>query len=220
MRARGSTAGRSAPRLGALLIVVAILVLIAVLPQRYRLVPAWFAYLEMAILIVPMALVSILRRNVFLRRIERVIEFIAIGGALFFNSANMLIAAYNLVENPGKLEPVPLFYTSVGIWCGNILIFALIYWLVDGGGPDARLEHKRPYPDFDFPSMDDDVHVPPDWQPGIVDYLFLAFTTNTAFSPTEAMPLSPRAKVLVMLQSSISLITIAIVAARTINILK
>jgi hypothetical protein len=220
MGASGALTGRTAPRLGALLIVVAIVALIAVLPQRYHLVPTWFAYLEMAILIVPMALVSIGRGNLFLRRIERLAEFIAIGGALFFNSANLLVATYNLVENPGKLEPVPLFYTSVGIWCGNILIFALIYWVVDGGGPEARLEHKRPYPDFDFPAMDDDVHVPPNWQPGIVDYLFLAFTTSTAFSPTEAMPLTARAKVLVMLQSSLSLITIAIVAARTINILK
>ena len=68
--------------------------------------------------------------------------------------------------------------------------------------------------------MDESAPVPPNWQPGIVDYLFLGFTTSTAFSPTEAMPMTPRAKVLVMLQSSISLITIAIVAARTINILE
>ncbi len=113
-----------------------------------------------------------------------------------------------------------MFYTSVGIWTGNILIFTLVYWLVDGGGPDARLNHETQYPDFDFPAQDDTASVPPNWQPGIVDYLFLGFTTSTAFSPTEAMPLTQRAKLLVILQSSISLITIAIVAARTINILK
>lgn len=75
------------------------------------------------------------------------------------------------------------------------------------------------FPDFDFPAMADDAPVRPNWTPGIVDYLFLGFTTSTAFSPTEAMPLTARAKVLVMLQSSISLITIAIVAARTINLM-
>jgi hypothetical protein len=220
MSASGSPARRTAPRLGALLIVLAIVALIAVLPRRYHLVPNWFAYLEMGILIAPMLLVQLTQGNRFLKRIERVAEFIAIGGALFFNSANILVAAYNLVENPGSLEPVSLFYTSVAVWSGNILIFTLIYWLIDGGGPDARLLHAAPYPDFDFPAMDDDAHVPPNWEPGIIDYLFLGFTTSTAFSPTEAMPLTPRAKLLVMLQSSLSLITIAIVAARTINVLK
>jgi hypothetical protein len=68
--------------------------------------------------------------------------------------------------------------------------------------------------------MDDGAHVPPGWQPDMIDYLFLGFTTSTAFSPTEAMPLTRRAKLLVIAQSTISLVTIAIVAARTINILR
>jgi hypothetical protein len=220
MGASGSLIGRTAPRLGALLIVLSIVALIAVLPRRYHLVPNWLAYLEWGIMIVPMLLVTITRQNNFLKRIERIAEFLVVGGALFFNSANLLLAAYNVVEKTGDLDPVHLFYTSLGIWTGNILIFTLIYWLIDGGGPDARLDHVEPYPDFAFPAMDDDVHVPPNWEPGIIDYLFLGFTTSTAFSPTEAMPLTPRAKVLVMLQSALSLITIAIVAARTINILK
>lgn len=212
---------RAAPRLGALLIVSAIVVLILVLPRRYHLMPTWFAYVGIALMIVPMILVALTPGKPVWRRVERVAEFIAVGSALFFNSANILVAAYNLVENPGSLEPVPLFYTSVGVWAGNILIFTLIYWLIDSGGPDARLNREAPYyPDFDFPAMDDDAHIPPNWKPTIVDYLFLGFTTSTAFSPTEAMPLTARAKLLVMLQSSISLITIAIVAARTINILK
>lgn len=213
-------AERTASRLGAVLIALAIVMLIALLPRRYHLTPNWVAYSAATLLLLPMILVSVTRGNRVSRRFERVAEFVAVGAALAFNSANLLVAAYNLVENPGKLEPVPLFYTSIGIWTGNILIFTLIYWLVDSGGPDARLNHTAPYPDFDFPAMDDSAPVPPNWQPGIIDYLFLGFTTSTAFSPTEAMPMTPRAKLLVMLQSSISLITIAIVAARTINILK
>lgn len=211
---------RTAPRLGAIVVIVLILILIAALPQRYHLMPNWLAYIEGAILIVPMVLVSLSHGNPVWRRVERVAEVVAIGGALLFNSANVLVAAYDLVENPSKLEPVALFYTSVAIWTGNVLIFTLIYWLIDRGGPDARINNGNAYPDFDFPGMDDEKHVAPGWQPGMIDYLFLGFTTNTAFSPTEAMPLTPRAKILVMMQSSISLITIAIVAARTINILK
>jgi hypothetical protein len=210
---------RTSTHLGALVIVLAIAALIAVLPRRYHLVPNWFAYVEFSLLIVPMILVTFSQPNLLLRRIERVALFIAIGSALFFNAANLLVAAYNLVENPGKMEPVPLFYTSVGIWIGNILIFTLIYWLIDGGGPDARLDHVAVPPDFDFPATDD-AHKRPNWQPGIIDYLFLGFTTSTAFSPTEAMPVTSRAKVLIMLQSSLSLVTIAIVAAKTINVLK
>lgn len=212
---------RAAPRFGALVIVCAIVALILVLPRRYHLMPTWFAYVGITVMVVPMLLVALTPGNALWRRLERIAEFVAVGSALFFNSANILVAAYNLVENPGSLEPVPLFYTSVGVWTGNILIFTLIYWLVDSGGPDARLRRAAPYyPDFDFPAMDDDAHIPPDWKPTIIDYLFLGFTTSTAFSPTEAMPLTARAKLLVMLQSAISLITIAIVAARTINILK
>jgi hypothetical protein len=211
---------RTASRLGSVLIVLAIVVLIALLPRRYRLVSTGFAYALSVAMLLPMIVVAVSRGNDVWRRFERIAEFVAVGIALTFNSANLLVAAYNLVENPGKLEPVPLFYTSVGIWTANILIFTLIYWLVDRGGPDARLNQEVRYPDFDFPAMDDPAKVPPDWQPGIIDYLFLGFTTSTAFSPTEAMPLSARAKLLMVIQSAISLITIAIVAARTINILK
>ena len=182
--------------------------------------PSWFAYLATTFMLLPMILVWITQGHLLWRRFERVAEFVVVGTALVLNSANLLVTAYNLVESPGKLEPVPLFYTSIGIWTGNLLIFSLIYWLVDSGGPDARLNHKTSYPDFDFPAMDESAPVRPNWHPGIIDYLFLGFTTSTAFSPTEAMPMTPRAKLLVMLQSSISLITIAIVAARTINILE
>ena len=210
----------TASRWGALGIVVAIAALVALLPQRYSLLPAWYVYAAVTAMILPMLVVTVTHGEGLWLRIERVAELFAVSFALVMNVANLSIAAYNLVENPGKLEPVPLFYTSIGIWSGNVLIFTLLYWLVDSGGPDARLHHDRPYPDFDFPAMDDAEHVAPGWMPDIVDYLFLAFTTSTAFSPTEAMPLTRRAKMLMLVQSSISLVTIAIVAARTINILK
>lgn len=199
---------------------IAIVALIMLLPQRYQFTPSWFAYVATVLMLAPMLLVVVTKGGEVWKRIERIAEFVAVGAALVANVANLLIVAYHLVENPGALQPVPLFYTSVGIWTGNVLIFTLLYWLIDRGGPDARLSNKVQYPDFDFPAMDDSEHVPPNWQPGMVDYLFLGFTTSTAFSPTEAMPLTSRAKLLMILQSAIALITIAIVAARTINILK
>lgn len=208
---------RAASRYGALATAFAVTILITLLPERYHIMPAWVGYLATAVMIVPMLVVSLTKKA---GAWERFAEFVAVGGALAFNVCNLLVVSYDLVENPNKLKPVPLFYTSIGIWCGNVLIFTLLYWLVDRGGPDARLRGDANYPDFAFPAMDDDKHVAPDWQPGMVDYLFLAFTTSTAFSPTEAMPLAPRAKVLMIVQSTIALVTIAIVAARTINILR
>jgi hypothetical protein len=182
--------------------------------------PTWFAYVGVAGMLIPLIVVSVAKRSGVWHRVARTAEFIAVGAALVFNVCNLAIAAYDLVETPGKLQPVPLFYTSIGIWCGNVLIFTLLYWLVDSGGADARLRRVASHPDFVFPAMDDPEHAPSDWRPTIVDYLFLAFTTSTAFSPTEAMPFTPRAKLLVILQSTVALVTIAIVAARTINILK
>jgi hypothetical protein len=211
---------RTASRVGPGLIVLAIAFLITALPNRYHLMPNWFAYLGTAAMIAPMIVVSIIKQGGIWRRVERVAELFAVSAALVFNVCNLLVASYDLVENPDKLEPVPLFYTSIGIWVGNVLIFTLLYWLIDSGGPDARLQGNAKYPDFDFPAMEDGAKVPPGWKPGIVDYLFLGFTTSTAFSPTEAMPLTPIAKLLVILQSTISLVTIAVVAARTINILR
>lgn len=211
---------RTAPRLGAVVIVVAIAALITVLPQRYHILPTWSAYAATGAMLLPMLLVAVAKPGGVWRRTERVAEFVAVGAALVFNICNLAIAAFDLVENPGKLQPVPLFYTSIGIWSGNVLIFTLLYWLVDRGGPDARLRGEDDPPDFVFPAMTDPEHAPPCWTPTIVDYLFLAFTTSTAFSPTEAMPFSSRAKLLVVVQSTIALVTIAIVAARTINILQ
>lgn len=211
--------GRIASRGGAVLIVLTIILLVTVLPRRYHYVPNWFGYTAAALTLLAMILVWLLRSPAY-RRLERIAEFTGVGVALVANCVNLLVSAYNLVEHPGVLEPVPLFYTSIAIWTGNILIFTLIYWLVDSGGPDARLHGSVPYPDFVFPAMDDPERVPPNWRPEIIDYLFLGFTTSTAFSPTEAMPYTSRAKALVLVQSSISLITVAVVAARTINILK
>ena len=114
---------RTASRLGPVLIALAIVVLIALLPQRYHLVPNWFAYSAATFMVVPMILVWVTQGNTLWRRFERVAEFVAVGTALVLNSANVLVTAYNLVENPGKLEPVPLFYTSIGVWTGNLLIF-------------------------------------------------------------------------------------------------
>jgi hypothetical protein len=99
-------------------------------------------------------------------------------------------------------------------------MFSLLYWQIDRGGPGSRDTNAGRRPDWLFPQESAPTgDLPPDWRPTFVDYLFLAFSTATAFSPTDILPLTHRAKVIMMIESSISLITLVVVAARAINVL-
>ena len=112
-----------------------------------------------------------------------------------------------------------LLTTSIAIWVTNVLVFALAYWLIDRGGPEGRESGWKGWADFSFTRGDPTEGMPVGWQPIFADYLALAFNTSSAFSPTDVLPLRPRAKVLMMVQSFISLITVIAVGARAINIL-
>ena len=135
-------------------------------------------------------------------------------------SLGALLAALPAHKEP----PAALLRSAAILWAGNILVFASWYWRLDAGGPNAR--DRRAYHGegaFLFPQMTldpGDADSPVNgWSPGFVDYLFLAFNTSTAFSPTDVPVLSRWAKVLMMVQSVISLATIALLAARAVNIL-
>jgi hypothetical protein len=104
------------------------------------------------------------------------------------------------------------------IWLGNCLVFSLLYWLLDSGGPLARYRHERPYPDFAFSQQLSPELAPPGWRPHYVDYLILGLTTSTAFSPTDVMPLARWAKLTMALQSLISLTVVGLVIARAVNV--
>jgi hypothetical protein len=206
----------SASRWGAAAIILAFVALSATLSGRYHVAPLWVGYVIALMMLVPMLLVSIFQSSTVLRRIERAMMFTAVSAGFVINTANLGDIVRDVFAN-AQMQARPLFTASIGIWGGNALIFTLVYWLLDRGGPDARAAGTAVYPDFDFPAMQDTSRVPPGWKPSIVDYLFIGFTTNTAFSPTEAMPLSSRAKALMIAQSAISLITIVVVAARAIG---
>jgi hypothetical protein len=113
-----------------------------------------------------------------------------------------------------------LLLDAVNIWSTNVIVFALWFWSIDRGGPASRGLVEHEHCDFLFPQMALDEEIAGDcWSPGFVDYLYLSFTNATAFSPTDTMPLSGRVKLLMMFESAISLLTIALVAARAVNIL-
>jgi len=122
-----------------------------------------------------------------------------------------------------KQAPTELLQSAASLWISNVLVFAAWYWKLDAGGPDARLKRKlHEEGAFYFPQMAvqaTDSKKFSDWHPHFVDYLFLSFNTSTALSPTDTLILSRWAKVLMMLQSLVSLTVIVLLAARAVNIL-
>jgi uncharacterized membrane protein len=113
-----------------------------------------------------------------------------------------------------------LLVTGGAIWLTNVIAFGLWYWEFDRGGPVARALAIQPYPDFQFPQMTDPELAPPSWEPMFADYFYLSFTNATAFSPTDVLPLSRWAKMLMLVQSAVSLLLAALVIARAVNILR
>ena len=101
----------------------------------------------------------------------------------------------------------------------NVITFGLLYWQIDGGGPDRRRGQAPPYPDFQFPQTQADGLGPLGWQPLYLDYLYVAFTNVVAFSPTDTMPLTHRVKGVMAVQSISALSVIGLVLSRVINIL-
>lgn len=133
-------------------------------------------------------------------------------------SASLLILG--LVRGTEGNDAGVLLSTGAAIWLTNIIAFAVWYWQFDRGGPAARAYARRRLPDFQFVQMQNPDLAHPDWEPEFVDYLYLSFTNATAFSPTDVMPLSRWAKLTMLGQSLISLVTVALVIARAVNILK
>jgi hypothetical protein len=104
------------------------------------------------------------------------------------------------------------------VWISNVVAFGLSFWEIDRGGPVRRLQGRERPPDFQFPQMENPELAPRGWQPQFLDYLYVAFTNAIAFSPTDAMPLTHRAKALMLAESAASAVTILLVAARAVNI--
>lgn len=129
--------------------------------------------------------------------------------------------AFDITHGNKGQTPGQLLITGALIWLTNVIVFGLWYWEFDRGGPVARaLNLKNRYPDFQFVQMVSPAEmVPPDWEPFFIDYMYLAFTNAAAFSPTDVMPLSRWAKVAMTVQSIISIVTVALVVSRAVNIL-
>jgi uncharacterized membrane protein len=155
-------------------------------------------------------------RHTPLRR-QLALALIAIVSAANAYSLVMLI---HVLLRGGRITGHALIGSGIVLWVTNVLLFGVWYWQLDGGGPTARKQKRKPHPDFLFPQMTDGKpYAPRGWEPTLLDYLYTSFTNATAFSPTDTMPLTPMAKGLMAGQSLVALATIGLVFARAVNIL-
>lgn len=182
------------------------------LPERLSVGPRWLLFAVILVLLIPIAFSY--RRERY--DITRILTFAALGviTLALMGSLGLLIEGLPHHKDP----PNTLLRSASLLWLTNVIVFALWYWKLDAGGPLGR-ERPEAESSFLFPQMTRPDCMETGWSPMFLDYLFLAFNTSTAFSPTDTSVLSRWAKVLMMLQSLISLTVIALLAARAVNIL-
>lgn len=221
---------RSEARLpGALAVLVAVL-LYAVLPQRFIVGPRYLLPILTGLLLVPLLVVNPRRftRQTRLSRTFSLAVVLVIAAANLVSLGMLLHALLNATANQGR----SLLIAAAQIWLTNIIVFGLAFWEMDRGGPVARSQLSRaqlPPADFRF-CQDEDAEtvtevavrssVRSNWIPTFVDYLYVSVTNSVAFSPTDTMPLSTRAKLLMAVQSVMALLTSVLVIARAVNILR
>jgi len=209
-------APRSEPRLPAIIALLAVAGIYTALPPFLTLGPRWLLLAVVSVLLIP-TVVSLRTGHYQINRVLGYVVSAVITLALVV-SLVLLIKAL-----PTRAEAAPELLRSAGaLWLANILVFALWYWRLDGGGPlqrDRRGAHTEGA--FLFPQMTkySKTATEDNWSPRFIDYLFIAFNMSTAFSPSDTPVLSRWAKVLTMLQSAISLIIVALLASRAIGIL-
>ena len=139
-------------------------------------------------------------------------------GTVSLTNALLLVALLGSLIGGHERSGGQLLLKATTIWGTNVIAFGLWYWGFDRGGPVRRLQPDPPPPDFQFPQMENPQLAAPGWHPHIVDYIYVSFTNAIAFSPTDAMPLSRWAKLLMLAESGISALTVLLVTARAVNI--
>lgn len=202
-----------------ILVILAVLFLLAMLPRPIAMLPFWISCVAVIVVIVPMAVVGLTAAKAQWLRIERIVTLLFFVFAEVGIVVNLASLIREMVHRSAGIDGLQLLSSSVAVWVANVLVFSILYWQMDRGGPEARANKAERKTDWAFPQEGAVEAVPAGWRPTFVDYLFLGFTTSTAFSPTDTLPLTSRAKILMMLQSTISLVTIVAVASRAINIL-
>jgi hypothetical protein len=201
------------PRWPAFVAMIADALIHYALPQRFSVGPRWLVFAVIFVLLIPIGFSY--RRERY--DVTRILTFVAMGVITLALIGSLGLLIEGLPSH--KDSPRTLLTSAALLWLTNVLVFGLWYWKLDAGGPLGRDQYGGSKSSFLFPQMVRQDEVSQTWSPVFLDYLFLAFNTSTAFSPTDTSVLSRWAKVLMMLQSLISLSVIALLAARAVNVL-
>ncbi|MGH9066344.1 MAG: hypothetical protein ACRD0J_02300, partial [Acidimicrobiales bacterium] len=213
----GAAAARD-PRWPASLAVAVAVALTVTLPDPLVLYPRWILPAVEAVMVIPLTVAAPFRHHNEPSWV-RLAGLVLIAVVEAANLASLTLLVNGILAGNAKATGHTLVVAAVQIYLTNIAVFALWFWELDRGGPGARMRSDHRQPDFLFPQMMTPDSAPAGWTPGFVDYLYVAFTNATAFSPTDTMPLTPTAKSLMSVESLAALLTVAVVAARAINIL-
>jgi uncharacterized membrane protein len=204
-------------RLPVTIALVAIIMLQSRVPERLSLFQWWVLPAMEAVILAVLVASNPRRVDQSTQRL-RMLSLLLITLASLANGWAATSLVIGLVQKTEGKDAAGLLVTGGNIWLTNVVVFAIWYWELDRGGPAARALAVRDRPDFLFAQMTTD-DLAQEWEPEFADYLYLAFTNATAFSPTDTLPLSRWSKMAMMLQASISLFTGALIVARAVNIL-
>jgi len=203
-------------------VALAVLVLIAfpaVLPDRLRLGPPWLLPTVGGIFLIALVAVDptgVGRRRALVRTFGVALTALLIAADVYM-TVRLTIDLIN--GGPSTANASTLLASGSVVWLNNTVLFGLLYWELDGGGPAVRARATHPYPDLGFQQQINPDLAPPDWRPAFADYFYLGLTNALAFSPTDVMPLAAWAKLTMALQAIISFVVIGLVLARAVNIL-
>lgn len=202
---------------------VQIVVLIAIalqlaLPKRYVLGSHYVIAMTEGLLLLALSLTTP-KERIFESMSRRLNAVFLIVIASIANGYSLITVTDKLLGASQIHNGRELILTAINIYLTNIVIFALLYWEIDGGGPGQRAKTPKHDQDFLFPQDQNEDFKHPRWRPTFIDYIYLSSTNSMAFSPTDTMPMSRRAKVLMLAQATLSIVTVALVAARAVNIL-
>ncbi len=187
------------------------------LTDKVTIGPTWLLPGLEALVLLALVVIAPSRANAAHPR-SRAIALGLIAVVSLANVASLALLAHYLISG-GRASGHRLLVSGVVLWATNVLLFAVWYWELDGGGPGARFARPEGMRDFRFPQQDAGGPAFARWGPGFLDYLYVSLTNATAFSPTDTMPLTHTAKGVMGVQSVAALVTIGLVVARAVNIL-
>ena len=210
---------RIEPRWPVALSVLVMLVLAGALPEHQRAAPLWVSAAAAAVACLAMAGVTWSADKSRWLRIETLVLRLVAGITITAQVWSLGVVIHQVLGSVAQPSGLTLLTSGVNLWADIVIAFAVLFWQIDRGGPAGRMDEEARYADWIFPEEANPEAVRPGWQPTFVNYLFLSFETAAAFSAADALPLSSRARLLMMLESAICFTTLVVVASRAIAVL-